>query len=216
MDKVYYFGKDNQKMGPFDEETIKKKIKENQITSQMLAWCEGMNDWKLAGEIQELTGLFKSRTQPPPLPGDKTTPPPLPGNEMPPQGLTPLEEKAYRFATAVYRPWRGKLSPLGDYVRKNPKNSIYVSLGTIVVIALGVILIAFAFTPSQDQNQVQQYSQEQQQMMMSPPAGWQAQHHAVMDAQREASRISDEVYKYRRDRQDAADDYRRRLLTTDN
>lgn len=215
MGKVYYFGKDNQKIGPFDQEAIEKNITEGLITPQMLAWCEGMNNWKPAVEIQELAELFKSRIQPPPLPGDKATPPPLPGDEIP-VGLTPLEEKAYRFSAAVYRPWRGKLSPLGAYVRKNPKNSVYVASGTIVVMALGVILIAFAFTPYQEQNQAQQ-PQGQQQMMMAPgAAGWQAQHRAVMDAQREASRISDEVYKYRRDRQDAADDYRRRLLTSDN
>ncbi|MDD5775221.1 MAG: DUF4339 domain-containing protein [Candidatus Omnitrophica bacterium] len=215
MGTVYYFGKDNQKIGPFDREAVKKKVTEGQITSQMLAWCEGMNNWKPAGEIQELAELFKGRTQPPPLPADKTTPPPLPGDGMP-GGLSPLEEKAYRFATAVYRPWRGKLSPLGIYVRKNPKNSVYVSLGTIAVMVLAVIFIALAFTPGGDQDQAQQYPQGQQQMMMSPDAAWRAQHRAVMDAQSEASRISDEVYKYRRDRQDAADDYRRRVLTSDD
>ncbi|MBN1870778.1 MAG: DUF4339 domain-containing protein [Candidatus Omnitrophica bacterium] len=207
----YFFGKNNQKIGPFDKESIQKQISEGQIHSQMLAWCEGMDSWKPACQVPELTALFQEGTQPPPLPGESQTPPPLPGTEIP-AGLSPLEEQAYRFAAAIFRPWRGKHSPLGAYVRKNPKNAVYVSLGTIIVMIAFVIMVAYSFSP--DQQQGQDTAQGQQQLPMNPmmpPAGWQAQHRAMMDAQRETSRISDEVYTYRRDRQDKMDDLRREV-----
>ncbi|HQP11014.1 MAG TPA: DUF4339 domain-containing protein [Candidatus Omnitrophota bacterium] len=207
MGKNYFFGKDHQQLGPFDQETVKKKIAEGAITAHMLAWSEGMDNWKPAGQIQELSSLFKTSVQPPPLPQSSTPPPPLPGNGIP-AGLTPLEEKAYRFATAMYRPWRGKQSPLGNYIRKNPKSAVYVSLGTVAVLVLMVVLFAQSF--STNQQQIEQQYAPGQQTMMTPPAGWQAQHRAVMDAQREISDISHDVYTYRRDRQDASDDFRTR------
>ncbi len=64
MSKDYFFSKDNQQTGPFDLEVIKKMITEGKITSKSLAWCEGMENWKPAGQIEELSLLFKSRVQP--------------------------------------------------------------------------------------------------------------------------------------------------------
>ena len=215
MSRDYFFGKDNQKIGPFDQKTIKKKIEEGTITSQMLAWCEGMENWKPSDQIPELSSLFKGSSQPPPVPQNQETPPPLPPSDMP-AGLSPLEQKAYRFATAVYRPWKGKHSPLGSYVRKNPKNAVYVSLGTIAVMLLIVILLVGTLSSEQDQGQ--QSAQDQQMPMdQMPPAGWQAGHRAMMDAQREIGQISSDVYTYQRDRQDKMDDfYRKATYGTDD
>ncbi|MDT8303522.1 MAG: DUF4339 domain-containing protein [Sedimentisphaerales bacterium] len=216
MDKDYFFGSDNQTIGPVNLESVKEKISQGVITSQTLIWYEGMDNWKPAGQVQELSSLFKSGIQPPPLPQSPTTPPPLPGTNIP-EGLNPFEEKAYRFATAIYRPWRGKDSQLGAYVRKNPKSAVYVSLGTIAVMI--VILVLFAYTFSPDKDQGQQYTQGQQQIPMGqmPPVGWQAGHRAMMDAQREIGEIGIDVYTYQRDRQDEMDDFRRKATYgTDN
>jgi len=216
MGKDYFFGKDDQRTGPFDQETVKKMVAEGQITSQTLAWCEGMDNWIPAGQVGELSSLFNSSPHPPPLPSGQATPPPLPGSENP-EGLSPWEQKAYQFATTIYRPWKGKDSPIGAYVRKNPKNAVGVSLGTIAVMALIVFL--FISTLFSDKDQGQQTAQYQQDMPMGqmPPAGWQAQHRAVMDAQREIGQISHDAYIYRRDRQDKMDDlYRKTTYGTDD
>ncbi|WP_305909610.1 DUF4339 domain-containing protein [Methylomarinum sp. Ch1-1] len=215
MSKDYFFSEDNQQTGPLDLEAIKKKITEGVITSQTLVWCEGMDNWKPADQIQELSSFFKSRVQPPPLPRNQATPPPLPDADVP-AGLSSFEEKAYRFAKAMYPPWKGKQFPIGAYVRKNPKNAVYVVAGTFA--AMIAVLIMFVYSLSADKEQGQpQYAQGQQEMPMgqTPPPGWQAQHRAIMDAQREIGQMSHDAYIYKRDREDKMDDFRRKMETND-
>ena len=214
MSKDYFFSKDNQQIGPFDLEAIKMKIVEGAITSQTLVWCEGMDNWKPADQIKELSSLFKSKVQPPPLPKNPATPPPLPDADIP-AGLSPFEEKAYRFATAMYPPWRGRQYPIGAYVRKKPKNAIYVAAGTVV--AMVAILILLVYSLSADNEQGQQYAQDQQAMPVgpTPPPGWQARHRAIMDAQQEIGQMSHDAYIYKRDREDKMDDFRRKMETND-
>lgn len=214
MSKDYFFSKDNQQAGPVDLESIKKNIAEGVITSETLVWCEGMDDWRPAAQIQELSSLFKIGGQPPPLPRNPATPPPLPDSDIP-AGLSSFEEKAYRFATAMYPPWKGRHFPIGAYVRKKPKNAVYVVAGTFVAII--AVLIMFVYSLSGDKEQAQQYAQERQEMPVgqTPLPGWQAQHRAIMDAQREIGQMSHDAYIYKRDREDKMDDFRRRMETND-
>ncbi|WP_031435654.1 DUF4339 domain-containing protein [Methylomarinum vadi] len=215
MSKDYFFSKNNQQTGPLDLEAIKKKIAEGTITSQTLVWREGMDNWKPADQIQELSTFFKSGAKPPPLPRNPKTPPPLSDDDIP-AGLTPFEEKAYRFAKAMYPPWKGRHFPIGAYVRKNPKHAVYVVAGTFA--AMIAVLILFVFSLSSDKEQIQQYTQGPQEMPMgqTPPPGWQAQHRAIMDAQREIGQMSHDAYIYKRDREDKMDDFRRKMETNDD
>ncbi len=115
----------------------------------------------------------------------------------------------------MYPPWRGRQFPIGAYVRKNPKNAVYVVAGTLAAII--AVLIMFVYTFSADKWQGQQYAREQQDMPVGqmPPPGWQAQHRAIMDAQREIGQMSHDAYIYKRDREDKMDDFRRKMETND-
>ena len=48
--KKYYLNNGQENSGPFDKE----QLKEQKITKDTLVWSEDMNDWKKAGEIDEL------------------------------------------------------------------------------------------------------------------------------------------------------------------
>lgn len=70
-----YFIHDGQnQQGPYDLEQL-KNIK---ISKDNLVWCEGMETWKPAGEINELKSLFAAI--PPPLPNKNVPPPPTGSN----------------------------------------------------------------------------------------------------------------------------------------
>ncbi len=69
--KQYYFHDGQSQQGPLDFE----QLKNSKLTRDNLVWCEGMETWKVAGEMEELKSLFAA--VPPPLPGNIKTPPPL-------------------------------------------------------------------------------------------------------------------------------------------
>ncbi len=56
-----------QQAGPYDMDTLKQLITQNQLTKDTLVWREGMANWLAAGELTELNSLFGS--VPPPIPG---------------------------------------------------------------------------------------------------------------------------------------------------
>lgn len=70
MNKFYFTDGENQ-FGPF---TI-DELKNEEITKDTLIWFEGLDDWKKANEIEEISMLFKSI--PPPI-KKAIVPPPLP------------------------------------------------------------------------------------------------------------------------------------------
>jgi len=55
-----------QQAGPYDINTIKQMITQNQITKQTLVWRQGMTNWEIAEKVPELQALFG--TVPPPIP----------------------------------------------------------------------------------------------------------------------------------------------------
>ena len=60
MKKFYYYdGKSQQ--GPFDIEELKLKG----ITKETMVWHEGLPEWKVANDIEELRDVFKMSTPPP-------------------------------------------------------------------------------------------------------------------------------------------------------
>jgi hypothetical protein len=72
--KKYFLHTNNETIGPFDIEELKAK----KITKASPVWFEGMQHWKTAGEIPELTQLFI--VIPPPI-ASFSTPPPTPKEE---------------------------------------------------------------------------------------------------------------------------------------
>ncbi len=69
--KQYYIHDGQNQQGPFDFEQL-KNIK---LSRDSMVWCEGMETWKAAGEVEELKTLFAA--VPPPLPQNVNVPPPL-------------------------------------------------------------------------------------------------------------------------------------------
>lgn len=61
----YYLHNGSENIGPFDIE----ELKQHNVTPTTQVWCEGMEDWKNAGTIEELKKLFP--LQPPPLRNEK-------------------------------------------------------------------------------------------------------------------------------------------------
>ncbi|MCU4164114.1 SPFH domain-containing protein [Carboxylicivirga caseinilyticus] len=56
-----------QQAGPFDMNTLKQMVMQNQLTKDVLVWREGMANWTAAGQLPELNSIFGS--VPPPIPG---------------------------------------------------------------------------------------------------------------------------------------------------
>ena len=52
----YYYGKDEEKIGPLSLDELKKV----DIKDDTLVWHEGLKDWVKASELKELKVLFKS------------------------------------------------------------------------------------------------------------------------------------------------------------
>lgn len=66
--KKYYLHTNNETFGPFDLEELKTR----NVTEKTPVWFVGMEHWKTAGEIPELTSLFA--VIPPPISSFSTTP----------------------------------------------------------------------------------------------------------------------------------------------
>jgi hypothetical protein len=52
--KKYYLHNGNENIGPFDIDELKAKA----ITKNTQVWCEGMEDWKNAGEMEEIKSIL--------------------------------------------------------------------------------------------------------------------------------------------------------------
>ena len=66
----YMVGVNGQQVGPCDWNQLQQLVQQGQLTHQTYVWKQGMPQWQLAGEVQELTPLFQgSVPQMPPMPG---------------------------------------------------------------------------------------------------------------------------------------------------
>ncbi len=59
---VYNVAKDGKPTGPFERERLAEMALTGELTADSLVWKQGMAEWKKAGEIEELKGIF-----PPPI-----------------------------------------------------------------------------------------------------------------------------------------------------
>ena len=66
----YMVGINGQQYGPCDWNQLQQLVQQGQLTHQTYVWKQGMPQWQMAGEVQELAPLFQgSAPQMPPMPG---------------------------------------------------------------------------------------------------------------------------------------------------
>ena len=70
----YFVGVNGQQAGPFNWQQLQQLVAQGQLTQQTYVWKQGMPQWQLAGQVQELQPLFASAA--PQMPG---MPPQMPG-----------------------------------------------------------------------------------------------------------------------------------------
>lgn len=56
-----------QQYGPFNMQQLQQMVQTGQLTAQTYVWKQGMANWELAGNVQELAMLFGSVPPPPPV-----------------------------------------------------------------------------------------------------------------------------------------------------
>ena len=59
MAQYYFLDSSNTQHGPVDE----SQLIANGVTAATMVWCVGMNDWKPAGEVADLTYIFRPMAQ---------------------------------------------------------------------------------------------------------------------------------------------------------
>ena len=70
--------RDGRAAGPHDQAWLAREARAGRLDRDTLVWCAGMSDWKRAGELPALAGIFA----PPPVP----EPPPAPEAPEPESG----------------------------------------------------------------------------------------------------------------------------------
>ena len=71
----YMLNVNGQNMGPYNMQQMQQMVQNGQMTRQTYVWKQGMANWELAGNVQELAPLFGA--VPPPPPGMPPKPPVL-------------------------------------------------------------------------------------------------------------------------------------------
>lgn len=69
----YMVGVNGQQMGPYNWTQLQQLVQQGQLTHETYVWKQGMANWELAGQVQELQPLFMGSA--PEMPGM----PPMPG-----------------------------------------------------------------------------------------------------------------------------------------
>jgi hypothetical protein len=67
----YTISVNGQQSGPFGWQQLQQMVQGGQITKDTYVWKQGMANWEIAGNVQELANLFGAVPPPPP-------PPPMP------------------------------------------------------------------------------------------------------------------------------------------
>ena len=70
---LYMVSANGQQFGPFNMQQLQQMVQNGQLTAQTYVWKQGMANWELAGNVQELASLFGA--VPPPMPPAPPTPP---------------------------------------------------------------------------------------------------------------------------------------------
>ena len=65
---MYNVSINGQNAGPFNMGQLQQMVQNGQLTVNTYVWKQGMANWELAGNVQDLSGLFGSVPPPPPIP----------------------------------------------------------------------------------------------------------------------------------------------------
>lgn len=71
----YMIAVNGQQSGPYSVPQLQQLVRQGQVNAQTYVWKEGMQNWALAGQVQELASLFAAATPPPPPTGMPGVPP---------------------------------------------------------------------------------------------------------------------------------------------
>ena len=71
----YSVSVNGQQSGPFGWPQLQQMSQNGQLTKETYVWKQGMSEWAMAGQVQELAALFSSPPPPPPGPGGPPPPP---------------------------------------------------------------------------------------------------------------------------------------------
>lgn len=71
---AFYISVNGTLAGPFNMQQLQQMAQTGQLTRQTYVWRQGMAQWELAGNVQELASLFIA-PPPPPVPSGMPTPP---------------------------------------------------------------------------------------------------------------------------------------------
>lgn len=146
----------NQASEPYDEAAIRNLIDLKLVNAGTLAWREGLANWRPAGEIPELAGLFPAAAPSaapagiPPIPG---VPPPagVPPPPAPGAATVSWEERARRFVYWCFRPRNGRPSKVRAYIDEKPGRAVPVALAILAVLFLSFALFMNSFKPATGQ-----------------------------------------------------------------
>ena len=64
----YMVSMNGQQSGPFSIQQLQQLVQQGQINTQTYVWKQGMSNWVMAGQVQELASLCIANTPPPPPP----------------------------------------------------------------------------------------------------------------------------------------------------
>ena len=64
----YSISVNGQQSGPFGWQQLQQMVQGGQLTKDIYVWKQGMANWELAGNVQELNSLFGAVPPPPPPP----------------------------------------------------------------------------------------------------------------------------------------------------
>ena len=70
---MYHVSMNGSQAGPFNMQQLQQMVQSGQLTQQTYVWKQGMANWELAGNVQELASFFA-----PPISGSVPPPPPPP------------------------------------------------------------------------------------------------------------------------------------------
>lgn len=62
----YMVSSNGQQSGPYSIPQLQQLVQQGRVNAQTYVWKQGMANWALAGQVQELSGLFMTNTPPPP------------------------------------------------------------------------------------------------------------------------------------------------------
>ena len=120
--RQYYFLSGQQQYGPFSKE----QLLENGLSTFSLVWCEGMADWRLASEVEDLKDLFQPISPQIPKNEERSVPHPLQNEQT-----IMLEKQDARANT-----------------EKKSNKKYFVIAGVVIAVIIGIVAILNEQTPT--------------------------------------------------------------------